>query len=150
MEREELFLAGLLHDLGKVPFGDEYIEVLGVAKREQRPLITVEREILGIDHQEVGLMIAEKWKLNTVITKCITSHHNIDSLEGEIGVQVAMIALGNCYTNILEHGYAGDPFPEEEEIHRLLRFVDLSPGDFGSIGGYVDEEIHKAELFLQI
>jgi HD-like signal output (HDOD) protein len=150
MEREELFLAGLLHDLGKVPFGDEYIEVLSLARREQCPLIDVEREILGIDHQEVGRMIAEKWKLNRVITECITTHHDVGSLEGDVGVQVAMIALGNSYTNILEHGYAGDPFPAEEEITRLLRFVDLSPDDFGSIGGYVDEEINKAELFLQI
>ena len=83
MEREELFLAGLLHDLGKVPFGDEYIEVLNIARLEQLPLHQVELEVMGIDHQEVGLMIAEKWKLNQVITTCIGSHHQVDSLTGD-------------------------------------------------------------------
>ena len=150
MEREELFLAGLLHDLGKVPFGDEYIEVLNVAKWEQRSLVEVERHLLGIDHQEVGLMIAEKWKLNRVITECITSHHEVDKLGGEAGQQVALVALANIYTNILDHGYAGDPFPDEEEIGRLLEVTDLSHDVFAAIGGRVVEEIHRSELFLQI
>ena len=60
MEREELFVAGLLHDLGKVPFGDEYTEVLERTKSEQRPLFEVEKELLGVDHQEIGRLIAEK------------------------------------------------------------------------------------------
>jgi len=150
MEREELFLAGLLHDLGKVPFGDEYIEVLNFARWEQRPLIEMERELMGIDHEEVGLMIAEKWKLNKVITGCISSHHDVDRLEGEIGQQIALVSLGNIYANILDHGYAGDPFPAEENIERLLDFVDLSMKDFGSIGNSVGDEIHRAEMFLQI
>ncbi len=150
MEREELFLAGLLHDLGKIPFGDEYSEVLNMARRRQLPLIRVERHMLGIDHEEVGLMIAEKWKLNTVITECITKHHEAGKLEGELGQQIALIALGNIYANILDHGYAGDPFPAEGDIESLLHFVDLDWKDFGLIGGRVTEEIHKAEIFLQI
>jgi len=150
MEREELFLAGLLHDLGKVPFGDEYSEVLNVAKVEQLPLVQVERHLMGIDHQEVGLMIAEKWKLNTVITECIGSHHEAKLMSGELGQQVALIALGNIYANIQDHGYAGDPFPPEEYIDYLLRFADLSWEDFSHIGNRVKEEINRAEMFLQI
>ena len=150
MEREELFLAGLLHDLGKVPFGDEYSVVLKVAKVEQLPLVQVERDLMGIDHQEVSSMIAEKWKLNTVITECITSHHETKTLTGDLGQQVALIALGNMYANILDHGYAGDPFPPEEDIEYLLRFADLSWADFSGIGSRVKEEIQRAEMFLQI
>lgn len=150
MEREELFLAGLLHDLGKVPFGDEYIEVLNIAKFEQLPLNEVELEVMGIDHQEVGLMIADKWKLNRIITECIGSHHKPSSVAGEFGQRVGLVALGNIYTNILDHGYAGNPFPREQEIDRLLKGVGLSWQDFCGIGGRVVEEIHKAEIFLEI
>lgn len=150
MEREELFVAGLLHDLGKIPFGDEYIEVLNHASKEQIPLIEVERDILGIDHQEIGLMIAEKWKLNEVITTCISRHHNIDGLDGELGRKVAFVALGNTYTNILDIGSAGNHFPDEGEILHLLDVLDISLEDFGQIGQSVQEEIRKAEIFLQI
>ena len=150
MEREELFLAGLLHDLGKVPFGDEYIAVLNRAKNEQLPLIQVELDLMGIDHQEVGLMIAEKWKLNKVITSCIGSHHNIDSFAGDGGQQTALVALGNIYANILDHGFAGNPFPPEEEAGRLLQLLDLDWDEFCGIGDRVVEEIYKAEIFLKI
>jgi len=150
MEREELFVAGLLHDLGKIPFGDEYIEVLRVVQKEQVPLVEAEREIMGIDHQEVGLMIAEKWKLNEVISTCISKHHNVDDLTGKLQAQAAYVALGNTYTNILDIGFAGNPYPLEKDVDELLGMLDLSVEDFGHIGQSVQEEIRKAEIFLQI
>lgn len=149
-EREELFVAGLLHDLGKVPFGDEYIEVLKVARDRQLPLIEIEREMLGIDHQIVGLMIAEKWKLNPVISTCIGKHHDTDQLNGTLARQAGFVALGNTYSNILDIGYAGDPFPQEKETLHLLEMLEIDVRDFGGIGEKVREEIHKAEIFLQI
>jgi putative nucleotidyltransferase with HDIG domain len=150
VEREELFVAGLLHDLGKIPFGDEYIEVLRIAYNEQLPLIEVERDIMGIDHQEVGLMIAEKWKLNEVITTCISRHHDVSGLEGDLAKQVGFVALGNIYTNILDIGSAGNSFPDEGQIFKLLEVLDITLEDFGHIGVSVQEEIRKAEIFLQI
>ena len=127
------------------------IEVLTIARNEQLPLYQVEVEVMGIDHQEVGLMIAEKWKLNQVITGCIGSHHQGVTLSGELGQQVALVALGNMYSNIVDHGYAGDPFPAEEEVGRLLAAVDLSWQEFCGIGDRVVEEIKKArDLFKNI
>jgi HD-like signal output (HDOD) protein len=149
-EREELFIAGLLHDLGKVPFGDEYIEVLTLARNKQRPLIDVERELMGIDHQEVGKMIAEKWQLNRVVTSCICDHHQAGEAAEACRRQVAFVALANMYINILDFGYAGDPFPEVGDIEGLLEIVGLSWQDYGAIGDDVVKEIEKAQIFLQI
>ncbi len=149
-EREEMFIAGLLHDLGKVPFGDEYIDVLALAKREQQSLIAAERELMGIDHQEVGQMIAEKWKLNPVITDCIINHHDVDKAAGDSKKQAAFVSLANMYINILDIGYAGDPFPAVDEIDRLLEIVGLSWQDYGTISEDVENEIEKAQIFLQI
>jgi len=150
LEREELFLAGLLHDLGKVPFGDEYVEVLNIARFEQLPLREVELEVMGIDHQQVGLLIAEKWKLNKVITSCIVSHHDADNLTGDVKQIVSLVNLGNLYTNIHDYGFGGNPFPAESDIQPLLSIVGLSLQEFSNIGERVKEEIARAEVFLQI
>ena len=150
MEREEYFISGLLHDLGKVPFDDDYIHVLGKAKREQIPLIEAERELMGIDHQEVGLMIAEKWKLNKAISGCIGNHHDLDKLDEEYQRQAAFVALGNLYSAIYDIGFAGDMYPSESEIEKLLDLTDLSWHEFANIRDDIDIEIQKAQIFLQI
>lgn len=150
MEREELFVAGLLHDLGKVPFGDEYIEVLNRAKTEQRSLFEIEKEILGMDHQEVGELIAKKWKLNDFITACIVNHHDPSAVREEFRLKVALVALGNIYSNIFDFGYAGDPYPEESEIAPLLELTGLSWDQFSSIARDVEQEIEKAQIFLKV
>ena len=65
-DREEYFVAGLLHDLGKIPmnsrFPDEYIKVLELSKAVNMPLCQAENKVFGIDHGVVGGMIADKWK----------------------------------------------------------------------------------------
>lgn len=149
MECEEFFVAGLLHDLGKMPFGDEYIEALHAVLDEQRPLVDVEQELLGIDHQEVGRLIAEKWKLNEAMTSSICFHHDVAAAPEEQRVRVAYVALANMYTNIHDHGYAGDPFPDETEAEKLLELSGLKWEMFSEIAVDLQEEIEKAQVFLQ-
>lgn len=149
-EREEFFIAGLLHDLGKVPFGDEYIHVLSVASEEQRPLVEVERELLGIDHQEVGDLIAAKWKLSRAMAGCIGYHHDIDMAEEEDRSLVSIVALANMYVNIHDIGYAGDSFPEHANADMLLEYAGLDWPDLATISGSVENEIQKAQIFLQV
>ena len=150
MECEEYFVAGLLHDLGKIPFGDEYIDVLHRVNQEQRPLIEVEREILGVDHEQVGQLIAEKWKLNEAMTSAITFHHDVEAAPEEHRTRAAYVGLANMYANILDLGYAGDPFPAEEDAAKMLELTGLNWEMFGEIAESVEEEIQKAQVFLQI
>lgn len=150
MEREEFFISGLLHDLGKIPFDDDYIHVLSMAKREQISLIEAERQLMGIDHQEVGLMIAEKWKLNKAISSCIGNHHDVDQLDEEYQQQAAFVALGNVYTGIYDIGFAGDLYPSEKEVEKLLDLTELNWLEFADIRDDIDTEIQKAQIFLQI
>lgn len=150
MECEEYFVAGLLHDLGKIPFGDEYIDVLDRVKSEQLPLIDMERDMLGVDHQEVGKMIAVKWKLNQAMTTAISFHHDVEAAPEEHRVRAAYVGLANMYANILDLGYAGDPFPAEKSADVMLELTGLTWEMFGEIAASVEAEIEKAQVFLQI
>ncbi len=149
-EREEYFVAGLLHDLGKIPFGDEYTEVLARVKAAQEPLIVAEREVMSLDHEEIGQMIASKWKLNATITDAICHHHNPELAEPEHQSLVATIALADFYICLFDIGYAGNRYPDEEQLGMLLDLCGLEWKTVVSLSEAVDNEIRKAEIFLQI
>ncbi|MBV5316866.1 MAG: HDOD domain-containing protein [Desulfobulbaceae bacterium] len=149
-EREEYFVAGLLHDLGKIPFGDEYTEVLTLAANTQEPLAQMEHRLMEIDHEEVGQMIASKWKLNAVITDAICHHHAPLLAAPENQALVATVALADFYICLFDIGFAGNRFPDEEQLAPMLELCALEWGAVINLSEAVDEEIKKAEIFLQI
>ncbi|QDT51442.1 Diguanylate cyclase DosC [Symmachiella dynata] len=75
----ELFLAGLLLDLGQLAMlkaiPDEYQAVMTTAATQSRDLYEIEREQLGFDHMEIGVKLAETWELPETLWKFIGSHH---------------------------------------------------------------------------
>ena len=82
----EAFAAALLHDIGKLVLGRfldaRTRELLNEAQENGRlnPL-EAEREILKVNHAELGGLIAKKWGLPDSIVKGISFHHQPD--EGE-------------------------------------------------------------------
>lgn len=149
-EREEYFVAGLLHDLGKIPFSDEYIEVLQAVKDTKLDLIKLEQQFLEIDHQEVGWLIAKKWQLNQAITDAICYHHAPEQASEENRQLVALVALADLFACIFDIGYAGNRFPDLERLERTLELAGLKWSAVVSLKDLVDAEIEKAEIFLQV
>jgi putative nucleotidyltransferase with HDIG domain len=80
---EEAFLAGLLHDIGKVGMlatrPEQYAEVLAKAKRGDKPLLEYEEMLLGVTHVEVGKWIGEQWNLPEKFRRAIWQHHQAPS-----------------------------------------------------------------------
>ncbi|HOV89877.1 MAG TPA: HDOD domain-containing protein [Syntrophorhabdaceae bacterium] len=76
---EDVFTIALLHDIGKIVFFmifDRYNDLINESLKNNTPLPVLERERLGIDHQEIGSIIALKWKLPPVFLSIIENHHN--------------------------------------------------------------------------
>ena len=78
-EDSVLFTAALLHDVGKIILS-KYIDkdignLIEWAQKEKLSLIEAEREIFGIDHAEVGGIIAENWQFPSMLSASIKNHH---------------------------------------------------------------------------
>jgi len=73
------FVAGLLHDIGKVLFAHFEPEALNEAallgKSEGIPVHIAERRLLGVDHAEMGSMLAEHWGFPENLCRAIREHH---------------------------------------------------------------------------
>jgi HD-like signal output (HDOD) protein len=79
-DRDEAFTAGLLHDVGKLVLASRlqvrYAPVLEIAREEQRPLHTVERELLGLTHGDAGAALLRLWGLPAMACEAAQLHHS--------------------------------------------------------------------------
>jgi putative nucleotidyltransferase with HDIG domain len=77
-EPEKAFTVSILHDIGKVifyTFGDQYRKAAEEARKGGREIHTLEKDIFGIDHQEVGYFISMKWRFPEEFLTVIRGHH---------------------------------------------------------------------------
>ena len=95
-------------------------------------------------------MIASKWKLNPVITDAICHHHTPELAAPTHQALVATIALADFYVCLFDIGYAGNRYPDASQLDGLLDLCGLRWADVVGLSAAVDEEIKKAEIFLQV
>ncbi|MFC1734525.1 HDOD domain-containing protein [Candidatus Hydrogenedentota bacterium] len=100
VDPEEAFIAGLLHDIGKLVFSqymfDDFDKALTLAEIENRPLHEAEKQVIGVDHAEIGGALAEKWNLPENLISAILMHH--DPLATD---PPSYLALVICFANSL-------------------------------------------------
>ncbi len=75
------FLAGLLHNFGHLLqghlFKQEFLRInAAVEKNPERSVVSIEQEILGADHCQVGSWLMKAWRLPEEIVVTAFEHHN--------------------------------------------------------------------------
>jgi len=112
-EAEELFVQGLLHDVGKLLLtnfvtekAEEFREAI-----EKGSLSTLDAEtlVLGTDHCSVGVEIAQHWNLPEEVRDTIEFHHD-PVQDGNFRDHAALIHLANFFCHELNVGMAPQGF----------------------------------------
>lgn len=151
--REEFFIGGLLHDIGKIPlnviFEQEYLNAIREADMKKTDLLSVEQDILEITHCEVGRMIAEKWKLMDETFECILHHHDPNMASEKNFKLVASVYIANNYCNLNEVGFSGNRYAKKIEDY-ILSSVGVTEEYLDEIFESISAEIEKASIFLQV
>lgn len=154
-EHEEFFVAGLMHDLGKIPlmkcFPELYQNVLNDATRSKEELRRAEISRIGIDHCQVGHLIAAKWKLDGRTQTAISRHHDLPTKHSDDGHRLWCITgLANQLALALTVGFAGDADIDHALAHGLSELMDIEFNELARIKSGIDIEIEKAKIFLQV
>lgn len=81
---EDVFLAGVLHDFGKLVFDDymhaDYGKVFQLSVERNAPVRDMEMEYFKIAHDRVGAELGERWKLPQTICDAVRMHHDDDTI----------------------------------------------------------------------
>lgn len=74
-----VFTAALLKDIGKVVLSqfvaDEFARINSLVKEQGLSFREAEKAVLGIDHAELGGMVAKVWQFSPAMADIITYHH---------------------------------------------------------------------------
>jgi putative nucleotidyltransferase with HDIG domain len=116
----EAFTAGLLHDLG-IPiickhFPKEFKQIQELVLTKGMHFREAEIEVLGMDHQEVGRILVERWNLPPSLSEVVAFHHQ-PSLATEYKSLSALVHLTDYMTN---------RFVEETNLWDDFYLLDMS------------------------
>lgn len=119
------YTAGLLHDVGKTVL-NYYVEtyfdsIFRLAREQNVSFLDAERQVLGLDHQQLGMRIARRWRFPEEVVMAIGHHHRPTQAPGHQHL-VHLIYVANRMVSALGVGCGVDGFmqPNQDEV-----FVEL-------------------------
>lgn len=142
------FIAGMLHDVGKVilylRFHDYFIEVARIAREEQRTFLSAEQDLVGVTHTDVGHELARRWDLPHTITTAIAFHHT-PSAALQHQRLAALVHLSDILCRTMQLGHPGDrqSIPLDPGAQPLARYVFAAEAQRAEIEAEVESIVSQ-------
>lgn len=143
----EAFIAGMLHDVGKVVIyrqhPEVYAEAIDEARQTGRRVHEVEeKKFTYFTHMSVGGLITRKWKLLPAISESARLHHDFERAINEDVENAALVCVVSLASEIVDRLGIGDPVALDENIDRLAcaDYLKIQPPQIESIAKKVMEQ----------
>jgi putative nucleotidyltransferase with HDIG domain len=148
---EEVFIGGLLHDLGKLfldqYFPQQYAIAIKLAKAANITIWEAEKTALGVGHVLIGKRVAEKWNLPPSLVAMISLHHQT-AYAKEYMETVSIVHAADYTTRKLKLGNAGDQV-EAVLAPEVQQWLNFSPEIWETIEKETIQKFEGAHDFLQ-
>jgi putative nucleotidyltransferase with HDIG domain len=141
---EEMFTAALLHDIGKMALGNlvdaDFRQIAGAAS-EGLSFEAAERQVLGIDHAEIGAQVLERWNLPPELVEVARWHHDPDRASIS-GCVVDLVHVADVLCLVLGIGAGRDGLgykPSSEALSRLR----IEPSHLEEVGSEILQSVEE-------
>jgi HD-like signal output (HDOD) protein len=103
---DDAYIAGLLHDIGLLLldqyFADAYDQVEAAMGDQQTSWSDMEREVLGLDHGQIGGFVLENWNLPETVVQAVTWHNQPANAKPDAQVTAEGIQLAELVAELLD------------------------------------------------
>ncbi len=140
-QQEETFVAGLLHDIGKMImmkyFPEDFSEVCGYALDNDKSWTDAEHDLLNVDHASVAKAVLRSWNFPSNLTEAIQFHHSLSSGSS----YPSLVALTHVADHVSYELGMGSP---SSLIH-----AECDPWALNELGTTIPEIMKYKELILE-
>ncbi len=122
---DDCFVAGLLHDIGKVVLSQYFTELFGLVwksiQEDGLSFYEAEKKLLPANHVQIGAHLAKKWRFPASLIESITYHHDIRKTVSNLS-QLVIVHTANTVTNNYEadSNTSLDSIPIDPEAKRIM------------------------------
>lgn len=152
LDGEELFVMGLLHDIGKLLFEqfcpDEFGAVLLRMRNEGKTCFQAETAEVGVTHADIGRWLCIQWNLPSRLADVVGNHHTPqNSMEAVRACAIVHLADAFCHQRGLSPTTFGVDSPVSK---RALEQLGIIPGMLIEVMQDVEKEQEKAKEFFRL
>jgi len=151
-DKEECFIAGLIHDMGKVILcqylPEDFKEAYSLGRQQGLLFYESEKKLFNITHEEIGGMLAERWNLPKSLQYAIKYHHN-PSTSHDHYMTTAIVHCADIFVRALDYGNGGDTkIPMVTES--VWKNLGLENAPLPTLFDNIEDEFEKANVFIQL
>lgn len=147
---ERFFIAGLMHDIGRLlmfsTIPELAMEALDEAERGRKLLYRTERNLLGFDHADVGGALLRQWKLPVHTVSAVAFHHR-PAMDSGLHTDTAIVHVADLIANAMRIGSSGERYVPSLDNDAWKR-LGLSENILGSVLSELERQYQDAVTII--